>query len=58
MLADHLLKQRIQKFKAPRDSRYIYQSELDKTYFQHGMAHGDFKDLTRRINFNKVLCML
>ena len=58
MLADHLLKQRIQKFKATRDSRYTYQSKLDKTYFQRDMAYGDFKDLTRRTRFNKVLCML
>ena len=42
-------KERIQKFKETGDSRYIYQNELDKTNFQHGMAYGDFKDLTRRI---------
>ena len=26
---------------------YIYQNELDKACFQHDMAYGDFKDLTR-----------
>ena len=26
-------KERIQKFKETRDSRYIYQSELDKAFF-------------------------
>ena len=41
-------KERIQKFKETGDSRYIYQNELDKTSFQHDMAYGDFKDLTRR----------
>ena len=25
---------------------YIYQNELDKAYFQHVMAYGDFKNLT------------
>ena len=28
-------KKRIQKFKELRDSRYIYQNELDKACFQH-----------------------
>ena len=41
-------KERIQKFKETGDSRYIYQNELDKACFQHDMAYGDFKDLTRR----------
>ena len=38
----------IQNFKGTGDSRYVYQNELDKACFQHGMAYGDFKDLTRR----------
>ena len=37
----------IQKFKETGDSRYIYLNELDKACFQHDMAYGDFKDLTR-----------
>ena len=41
-------KVRIQKFKETGDSRYIYQNELDKVYFQHDMTYGDLKDLTRR----------
>ena len=41
-------KQTIQKFKD--------QNELGKTCFQHNMAHGDFKDLTRRTASNKILC--
>ena len=42
VLADHSQKTkniyRIQKFKETGDSRYIYQNELDKARFQHGMA--------------------
>ena len=41
-------KERIQKFKETGDLRYIYQKELDKACFQHGMTYGDFKDLNRR----------
>ena len=48
-------KERIQKFKETGDSRYIYQNELDKTCFQHDKAYGDFKDLTRRTAFYKIL---
>ena len=48
-------KERIQKFKETGDSRYIYQNELDKVCFQHGMASGDFKDLTRRTASDKIL---
>ena len=46
---------KIKSFKETGDSRYIYQSELDKAYFQHGMAYGDFKDLPRRETSDKVL---
>ena len=49
-------KERIKKFKEIRDSRYIYQNELDKACFQHDMAYGDFKDLTRRTASDKILC--
>ena len=48
-------KERIQKFKETRDSRYIYRSELDKACFQLDMAYGDFKDLTKRTAADKVL---
>ena len=40
-------KERIQKSKETGDSRYIYQNELDKVCFWHGIAYGHFKDLTR-----------
>ena len=48
-------KERIKKFKETGDSRCIYQNELDKACFQHYMAYGDFKDLTRRTASDKIL---
>ena len=47
---DHLQRtnKEYKKFKETRDSRYIYQNELDKACFQHDMAYGDFKCLARR----------
>ena len=57
VLVDNLQKnkERIQKFRETGDSQYIYQNELDKACFQHDMAYGDFKDLTKRITFDKIL---
>ena len=48
-------KERTQKFKETGDSRHIYKMELDKACFQHDMAYGDFKDLTKRTAADKVL---
>ena len=48
-------KERIQNFKETRDTKYIYKNELDKACFQHDMAYGDFKDLTKRTAADKVL---
>ena len=48
-------KERIQIFKETGDSRCIYQNELDKACFQHDMAYGDFKELTRRTASDKIL---
>ena len=48
-------KERIKKFKQTKDARYIYKNELDKACFQHDMAYGDFKDLTKRTDADKVL---
>ena len=53
MFVEYLQKQR--KKKETGDSRYIYQNELDKACFQHDMAYGDFKDLTRRTASDKIL---
>ena len=48
-------KKRIQKFKQTGHSQYNYKNELDKAYFQHDMAYGDFKDLEKRTAADKVL---
>ena len=37
------------------DSWYAYQNELGKASFQHDMANGDFKELTRRTASNKIM---
>ena len=48
-------KDRIKKFKETGDTNYIYKNELDKAYFKHDMAYGDFKHLSRRTAFDKIL---
>ena len=48
-------KERIQKFKETEDLRYMYQKKLEKTYFQHDLADGNFKDLPRRTASHKVV---
>ena len=48
-------KERIQRFKETGDTCYIYKNELDKACFQHDMAYGDFKDLTKRTIADKAL---
>ena len=48
-------KQRIQRFLETGDTKHIYRNELDKVCFQHDMAYGDFKDLKRRTQSDKVL---
>ena len=37
------------------DTSYIYKKDIDRACFQHHMASGDFKDLTRRTAFAKIL---
>ena len=37
------------------DSKYIYQNEVDKAYFQRAMAYGDFMDSPRRTIAEKIL---
>ena len=49
-------KERRKKIKETGDSRYIYQKELDKAWFQHEMACGDLKDLNWRTAADRVLC--
>ena len=48
-------KQRIRKFTGEGDTKYLYRNELDKACFQHDMAYGDFKNLKRRTQSDKVL---
>ena len=43
------------KNKEAGDLQYIYQKELVKACFQHDLAYGDFKDLTRRTASDKIL---
>ena len=43
------------KNKETVDSRYIYQSELDKHCFQYDMVYRGFKDLPRRTASDKIL---
>ena len=59
MLLDHLgnTKKECKIFKAKGDSRHIYKNELDNAFFQHNMAYGDFKGLTRRTAFDEN-CMI
>ena len=55
MLTIYKKQRKNKKIKETGDSRYIYQNELDKACFQHGMAYGDFKDLTRKTASDKIL---
>ena len=57
MLVDHPLKTKkeLKKIIETSDSRYVYQNELDKACFQHGLAYGHFNDLPRRTPADKVL---
>ena len=48
-------KQRVEKFMQTGDTNYIYKNELDKACFQHDMSYGDFKELARRTQSDKVL---
>ena len=43
------------KKKRKRDSRYIYQKELDKISFQHDTAFEDYEHLARRTAPDKIL---
>ena len=49
-------KERKQKFK--KTGSYIYQSELNKVYFQHDMACGNFKNLPRGTAYQRGLTSL
>ena len=40
-------KKRIEKFMKIGNTGFIYKNELEKACFQHDIAYGNFKDLTR-----------
>ena len=48
-------KERIQKFPQTEYTNYIYKNDLDKACFQHDVAYGKYKDLTKRTESGKVL---
>ena len=48
-------KERIQKLIQTGYTNHIYKSDLDKACFQHDMAYGKYKDLTKRTQSDKVL---
>ena len=48
-------RERFQKFMQTGNTDYIYKNDLDKTCFQHDMAYGEYKDLTKRTQSDKVL---
>ena len=56
MIVDRLQKaNKNTKIKKTGDSKYIYQDESDKAWFQYGMAYEGFTDLTRRKVSDKIL---
>ena len=48
-------KERIEKFMQTGNTDFIHGNELDKACFQHDMAYGKSKDLTKRTQSDKVL---
>ena len=48
-------KKRIQKFMETGSTNYIYKNNLDGACFQHHIAHGEYKDLTKRTKSDKFL---
>ena len=48
-------KKKIEKFMQTRNTVFIYRNELDEACFQHDMAYGKSKDLTKRTESDKPL---
>ena len=48
-------KERIEKLMQTGNTDFIYRNELDKAFFQHDMAYGKSKGLTKRTQSDKVL---
>ena len=47
-------KERIEKFIQTGNTGFIYRNELDKSCFQHDIAYGKSKDLTKRTQSMKL----
>ena len=45
----------IEKFMQTGNTNYIYKNDLDRARFQHDLAYGKYKDLTKRTQSDKVL---
>ena len=41
-------RERFQKFMQTGNTNYIYRNDLDEACFQHDLAYGKYKDLTKR----------
>ena len=48
-------KERIKKFMQTGNTNSIYKNDLDNACFQHDIAYGKYKDLTKRTQSDKVL---
>ena len=48
-------KERIEKFIQTGNTDFVYKNEIDKACFQHDMAYGKSKDLSKRTQSDKVL---
>ena len=48
-------KEIIEKLMQTGNTDFIYRNELDKAFFQHDMAYGKSKDLTKRTQSDQVL---
>ena len=48
-------KEKIEKFMQTGNTVFIYRNELDKACFQHDMAYGKSKDLTKRTESDRPL---
>ena len=48
-------KEVIQKFMQTGNTDYISKNDLDKASFEHDMAYGKYKDLTKRTKSGRVL---
>ena len=48
-------KERIQKFMQTENTNYIYKNDLGIACFQHDIAYGRYKDLTKRTGSDKFL---